>query len=224
MTNTKDLNNWTAPTMVLQEPFHLSFPFVFKHGDEIYIIPESSEIGEIRIYRFCDDSLTQVEFMKVLKEGEYVDSSIISKDGKYYLFTSASQFNQRVFVSEDLLGDYNEHPSSPIYSGSDFGRNGGSVFKYKGTYYRPSQDCTHLNGDNVSLHKLKDFTISSIVESLFVEKIINKNDAFYLYGGHQFNVVEYRDKIIVATDASDLNFNIFKIAQKSLKKVIHINV
>lgn len=224
MTCTNDLENWTVPTMVLQEPFHLSFPFVFKQDNEIFLIPETGEVDEIRLYRFCDDTLTKVEFVKTLKKGAYVDSSIINISGNYYLFTSDSLFNQRVFISRNLLGDYDEHPSSPIYIGRDFGRNAGSIFEYCGTYFRPSQDCTHLYGENVTIHRFIELSPNSIRETKYLKHLFSKDNPYYRYGGHQFSIVEYKGKVIIATDALGLNFNIFKIIQKLLYKIFHINV
>lgn len=224
MTCTNDLENWTVPTLVLQESFHLSFPFVFKQDNEIFLMPETGEASEIRLYRFCDDTLTRVEFLKTLKKGTYVDSSIIATGTNYYLFTSDSLFNQRVFISGSLLGDYVEHPSSPIYVGRDCGRNAGSIFEYGGIYFRPSQDCSDLYGGNVTIHRLKKLDPNSIDETKYLKDIFNKDNPYYRYGGHQFNIVEYRGKLIVATDALDLNFNIFKILQKILYKIFHINV
>lgn len=224
MASTKDLKNWTEPVLILQESFHLSFPFVFANNDEVYLMPETEEVGEIRLYRFCDESLTKLKFVKVLKKGKFVDSSIITADDKYYLFTSDSEFNQRVFVAENLLGNYKEHPSSPIYIGRDFGRNAGAIFEYQGVFYRPSQDCSRLYGNNVSLHQIEELTTDSINEKLYIKNLLNRNIPFYAFGGHQFNVVEFKDKIIVATDALDLNFNIFKITQKFLKKAFRIDV
>lgn len=224
MTSTRDLKSWSDPVLVLQESFHLSFPFVFAVDDDVYLMPETGEVGEIRLYRFSDETLTKVELVKVLMKGEFVDSSIISIDGEYYLFTSDSEFKQRVFVADNLLGDYNEHPSSPIYIGSDYGRNAGAVFEYGGFFYRPSQDCSRLYGDNVSLHQLKEFTTDLIEEKPYIKNLFNRDNSFYTFGGHQFNIVEFKNKLIVATDALDLNFNIFKIAQKLLNKVFHFDV
>ena len=39
-----------APRVVLEEPFHLSYPFVFEHDGEIYMLPETAAAGCIRLY------------------------------------------------------------------------------------------------------------------------------------------------------------------------------
>ena len=55
MIKTKDLKVWSKPQMVLKEPFHLSFPFVFEDQGVIYMIPESQEDDSIRLYCANDD-------------------------------------------------------------------------------------------------------------------------------------------------------------------------
>ena len=50
MIKTKDLKSWTKPQIVLQQPFHLSFPYVFEDNGTIYMIPESQE-SDTRVTR-----------------------------------------------------------------------------------------------------------------------------------------------------------------------------
>ena len=104
MTYTTDLRNWSVPVLVLREPFHLSFPFVFEYEGEVYMMPESSEAEEIRIYKFEDDTLSKCSLIHIPVKGHFVDSSIISKDGVLYLFSSDNEYNQRVFIAKELLG------------------------------------------------------------------------------------------------------------------------
>ena len=45
-----DAQTWTYQQVVLQEPFHLSYPYVFEQGGEYYMVPESCRIGAVRLY------------------------------------------------------------------------------------------------------------------------------------------------------------------------------
>jgi hypothetical protein len=42
---------FTTPRPVLEEPWHLSYPFVFEHAGEVWMIPESGEARAIYLYR-----------------------------------------------------------------------------------------------------------------------------------------------------------------------------
>ena len=53
MMKTRDLQTWTEPVSVLQEPFHLSFPHVFEDGGKVYMIPETQAADSVRLY--CAD-------------------------------------------------------------------------------------------------------------------------------------------------------------------------
>lgn len=214
-----DLVHWTDPVLILSEPFHLSFPYVFEDSGAVYLLPECGESNSIRLYKFIDETLSKVELVSSLVEGHYVDSSIIKREGKYYLFTSNPQFEQKLFISDNLVSGYKEHPSSPIYVGSDCGRNGGSVISYNDSLYRISQDCSRLYGGNVSVHKIEIITPYVYKETLICKNMLNKAEPFYEYGGHQFNIVDHKGKVYVATDALCLSYNLFQIIDKIKKKM-----
>ena len=120
MRKTSDLKEWTEEVDVLIEPFHLSFPWVFEDDKKIYMLPETGNDNSIRLYETVDDSLTKWKLKsKIVDDGlPWKDSVIYKKDGVYYLFTSHnihSQTEQHLFISQNLLGPYKEHPCSPIY-------------------------------------------------------------------------------------------------------------
>ena len=53
---------------MLKEPFHLSYPYVFKHKGTYYMIPESRAAGAVRLYRARSFPLS-LEFDTTLFEG-----------------------------------------------------------------------------------------------------------------------------------------------------------
>ena len=62
---------------VLREPFHLSYPNVFKYQNKIYMIPETNESNQIRLYE-CIDFPYKWKLNKVLYESvQLVDSSFL---------------------------------------------------------------------------------------------------------------------------------------------------
>src|SRR5690348_9575766 len=40
---------WTYRSVVLREPFHLSYPCVIRDGDDVFMIPETRECESIRL-------------------------------------------------------------------------------------------------------------------------------------------------------------------------------
>lgn len=210
MTKTSDLKTWTKPVIVLQEPFHLSFPYVFEDNGSIYMVPESQESDSIRLYQ-ANDSLTSFTFVRTLlkkerEEGLHYnlnDSHIYKQEGKYYLFTSYQEdwmYYQELYVTEDLLnGSFVRHPQSPICTSNEYGRNGGSLIQYGNKLLRVTQDCHQNYGDNISLMEVTQLDEQHYQEQLFMRNVFPQNSIF-MDGGHQLNIVQYKGQYIYATD------------------------
>jgi len=210
MIKTKDLKTWTEPQIVLKEPFHLSFPYVFEDNGTVYMIPESQEDDSIRLYQANED-LTSFTYVRTLLKQErkdginfcYNDSHIYCKGEKYYLFTSYQKdwmYYQELFMSDNLLnGTFLRHPQSPICVSNEFGRNGGSLIEYEDKLLRVTQDCHADYGDNSSLMKITELDENYYEEELLLHNIFPKNNIF-IDGGHQLNILKFQGKYIYATD------------------------
>ena len=210
MIKTQDLISWSDPIVVLQEKFHLSFPYVFEDDGKIYMIPESCENQSVRLYEANDD-LTSFVFVRTLLKQEdrtgpnsnFVDSHIYKKNGVYYLFTSYRsdwKTRQELFTSSDLLySDFVSHPCSPITVNNKYGRNGGSIIDLNGLVLRVSQDCSVEYGTNVSLHEIIAIDKDLYKETIFVDDIFSNNPLFP-DGGHQLNIVKFLGNYIYGTD------------------------
>lgn len=228
MTSTTDLVHWTKAVIVLEEDFHLSYPFIFEDNGSIYMIPETSDVGDVRLYKADNKYLNHFSFYSTLiskdvvdTEIGYVDSSVYLNDGVYYLITSIEKNKKNVlylFTSDKLVGPYLQHPDSPICSNLKIGRNGGSFLKDKdGVLYRVAQDCQNKYGDNLHLLEVSRITSTSYKEHLIKENIIPTEIDFYKDGGHQLHCINYLGRIIVATDAKEYNtFLISRFIHKSL--------
>lgn len=215
MVCTKDLKNWSSPVVVLEEPYHLSFPWVFEEDGHIYMLPETGATNTIRLYEARNEDLTNFIFVKELLYAPldaqilmgYGDSCINKIGDKYFLFTQL-QYTDRIntlelFVSDSLMGEYKAHPMSPIQHNQKLGRNAGSLMRFEGKLLRFSQDCTNLYGDNVSISQIEKITPTEYKEKLVLDNIIPTDIPFYKDGGHQFNAVMFKGKWIVATDAKE---------------------
>ncbi|WP_457354229.1 glucosamine inositolphosphorylceramide transferase family protein [Roseateles sp. P5_D6] len=78
---------WRRQSTVLDRPFHLSYPQVFEHDGETWMVPESYQAGEIALYRACDRSLNHWERECALLGGlPGADASIIEHEGHWWMF------------------------------------------------------------------------------------------------------------------------------------------
>jgi len=204
MVSTKDLHEWTKPKIVLQEPFHLSYPFVFEENGVVFMMPESGEGEQLCLYKATNENLTRFELVKPLLEGRYLDSVLLKRDGNYFLFTSDEpQYRQYVlhlYHSHTLEGPYIEHPSSPICYDTEFSRCGGKIIEFDGKICRVSQDCSSDYGDNVSLISIDCLNTTEYKESLFCRNVFNRACETFKDGGHHLTYVKYKGQYVIATD------------------------
>lgn len=163
----RDLAQWTYVKIVLDEQFHMSYPYVFKWHGEFYMIPESYQAKSIRLYRATKFPEKWV-FDRVLVTGDYVDSSYFEYQGTSYLFASSGAGHQtlRLFVAQDLLSEWREHPLSPIMNESvRFGRSGGRVLVDGDRVVRYAQDGQESYGKRVWAFEISDLSPTTYRES-----------------------------------------------------------
>lgn len=198
---TKDLQHWQKVGTVLKENFHLSFPFTFRANENIYMIPETREKEAVIMYRATDFPY-RWQPITLLEGDKYVDSSVIEHNGVWYLFTSVwygERNGLHIYYSDRLESGWKEHPMSPLHDDMGKSRCGGAVFEHKGKLYRPAQNCTDYYGENVALFEIELLTPTSFKETK-IKDLITKNRQWSKYGGHHFNMVNFKGKTIVAMD------------------------
>ena len=217
MRRTDDLTHWSDPVEVLSESFHLSYPWVFEKDGNIYMMPETCGDKSVRLYEAANPELTKFTFVKKLIEENgqdrfeisFSDSSVIVRDGIYYLFTTikVGEVNQlHLFYADDLMGSYHEHPQSPVCVSNKYGRNAGSFIEHDGRTYRLAQDCEKRYGDNIHILEVKELSVNCYTEEVVKENIFDPHEEFYRLGGHQLNIAEFKGETVIATDAKEYHF------------------
>ena len=160
---------WDYRQVVLQEPFHLSYPLVFLDEGQYYMIPECAESGELRLYR-ASDFPYEWDFVKTLMEGEFGDHALFKDDETWWIIANVSskKHNEtRLFFADSLRGPYSEHPSSPIVRGNaSRARPGGRIPLINGVRYWLAQDCKTSYGK-----KLNAFQITTLNRVDYAEKL-----------------------------------------------------
>lgn len=134
---------WTYKQIVLDEPFILSYPQVFKWNREYYMVPESAGSHAIRLYK-ATDFPTQWKHVQNLMEGVFADPTLFRFDDTWWLFATRypGLFSElRLYYATELTGEWTEHPKSPIYAHNpDGARCGGRIVAVDGRLFRLGQD------------------------------------------------------------------------------------
>lgn len=231
MISTTDLRHWSKPVVITHEPeTHFSYPFVFREGGEIYMMPETGCNHNICLYRAENDELTKFSLYKEILHRDtpiphlrfdFADSCIVKKEGKYFLFTSycdEKTYYLQLYVSDTFDGEYNPHPCNPVCVSNNYGRMGGGIYLCDSKLYRPAQDCGTVYGGQLHLFEITELTTDNYSEQLVRENIIPQSQAFYKYGGHHINFAQFHGQTVVATDTRYLtSFLLERIRIKILK-------
>ncbi len=161
-----DARHWNYQQVVIDEPFHLSYPYVFKWADEYYLIPESAGSNSVRLYK-ATNFPTQWSFRKNLIEGsDFTDSSVFHYNNMWWLFTtSVASNNLRLYYTGNFLDEWIEHPQSPIVKDDkQIARPGGRVILFKDRMIRYTQDCKFRYGDRVRAFEIANLTTTCYQE------------------------------------------------------------
>jgi hypothetical protein len=154
---------WTYQHIVLAEPFHLSYPYVFQHAGEVYMIPESGEAQEVRLYRATAFPV-RWSLVATLLGGRYVvDASLFHHGGRWWILADTSDEARhdtlRLFYADDVFGPWREHPESPIVEGdAHVARPAGRVLVTDGRVIRYAQDDAPTYGRQVWAFEITELT------------------------------------------------------------------
>jgi len=183
--------NWNYEQIVLDEPFHLTYPYVFNWQGEFYMMPESYQANSIRLYK-ATDFPAEWSFVGTLLEGsDYVDSAIFRFEDRWWLFTASTENDTlRLYYADELLGPWTEHPESPVIEGdANIARPGGRVLVFDGRIIRYTQDDDPDYGTCV-----RAFEITELTTTIYEEKPVNENpilepsgSGWNAYGMHQID-------------------------------------
>lgn len=178
MARSSDLRTWQYSGVVLSEPFHLSYPYVFESGGAFYLVPEATDSGTVRIYRSLDPAQGTWDLAGVLLEGgQFKDSTIVLHDGIHYLFTETSMGTNdelRLYWAEQLIGPWREHPASPVVSkDADAARPGGRPLHIDGRLVRFAQRCSRKYGEGLGAHAITQLTPTTYTEEPLVDWLLS---------------------------------------------------
>ena len=194
---------WRVGGLALDEPFHLSYPFVFEHEGEIFMIPESRVRREVRLY-VARPFPNRFELRSVLLSGKrYADSSLVRWGGRFYLFTSPDNATLELFYADALEGPYRPHPMSPVVSGDACAARGaGRPFAWNGRIFRLAQCDRPVYGASV-----RAFEVTVLSPAGYAERPVGRDPllagsgAGWNAGGmHQLDVLPDAEGVLAVVD------------------------
>jgi hypothetical protein len=147
--------------VVLERPYHLSYPFLFERDGDLFMMPETAGNQSIELYR-CVHFPDQWEFVKSLMTGLYaVDATLLEHNGRSWMFANikmpgGSSLNSlHLFFADSPFADrWTPHPSNPVVSDIRTARPAGRIFTQDGALIRPSQDSSRRYGGALTFNQI----------------------------------------------------------------------
>ena len=152
---------WNYQRIILKEPFHLSYPYVFEWQNDCYMIPETICAGAILLYKAVNFPSRWLCVAKLI-DGQFADPSIFRSNDLWWMFACPTPYQHdtlRLYFASQLTGPWTEHPKSPIIRGDKCrARPAGRVLKFNGRLFRFAQDCLPQYGSSVGAFMISQLT------------------------------------------------------------------
>jgi hypothetical protein len=145
------------PRQVLETASHLSYPFVFEHAGETWMVPESSATATIDLYRadpFPDRWIKEATLVSGVTAS---DATLFEHNGRWWMLAVARDDGGahsdalHVWSAGDALGPWRAHDRNPVLVDIASARPAGRVGRRDGKLIRPFQDCRNGYGSALGL-------------------------------------------------------------------------
>ena len=176
--NEKELEPETIYHDILEKPYHLSFPYIFKYKGEYYMIPESNRNKSIDLYKIDLFPNKWVFVKSIFTDIIASDSVVLFHEEMWWLFTTVKDEtkgltalnNLQIFYTKDILhGSWTSHPLNPVVKGKSHSRSAGPIFLREGRIIRPSQNCKKRYGYSVVMNEIVTLTTDHYEERVIEE-------------------------------------------------------
>jgi hypothetical protein len=161
----------SAPQIVLEEPHHLSYPFVFEQDGQIWMIPESGAVRNVSLYRAVEFPYRWKREACLLEGIEGYDTTPMRHEGGFWFFVSPRLWRSTswdvlsLYRAESLTGSWTPHAANPVLLDAALSRPAGAVIRHGGRKLRPVQDCTRRYGGAVTFCRIDALGASEFAQT-----------------------------------------------------------
>ncbi len=139
------------PEMVLEQPGHLSYPFVFPADGEMWMIPESCAAGQIDLFRATAFPGGWVREATLVQDVIASDATLTQHGGRWWMFATvrdggAYSDTLHLWYADDFRGPWVAHAGNPVLIDIASARPAGRMVVRDGVLLRPVQDCSQGYG------------------------------------------------------------------------------
>ena len=158
----------SGPRVVLDLPFHASYPFLVERRGTVFCIPETSQGREVALYRAVEFPHRWTKEATLIRGVAAVDNTVFEHEGRFWLMHTDAEdglFTKlRIWHAPDLLGPWQPHEANPVKTDIRSSAPAGTPFRFDGDLYRPAQDCSETYGGSVVLNRIVRLTTKEFRE------------------------------------------------------------
>jgi hypothetical protein len=157
-----------APAEAIRLPVHASYPCLVEDQGEVWCIPETSQAGEIALFRAVEFPRRWEKVVTLLQGFAGLDPTVFQHAGRWWLMATERGPEEdaalRLWHAADLRGPWTPHARNPVKTDVRSARPGGLPFVHEGALYRPAQDCSRSYGWRVVIQRVTALTPSTFAE------------------------------------------------------------
>lgn len=149
---------------ILDQPHHLSYPFIFRWQGETFLLPETADAHRVEVYRAVRAPF-EWSLESVMFEGaRLADCTLIELDGRWWMFANmavpgASFWDElHLFHGPTPFGPWLPHKRNPVVSDVRRSRPAGGLFRRGASLVRPTQDSSRRYGFAIRLEEVRRLT------------------------------------------------------------------
>lgn len=205
-------------TPIIVENYHMSYPYIFQIGQDIYIMPEANASETLYIYKaICFPD--KWEKCKVLRNHKkYADTTPFQWDGKNKALTYQVEdpYHPQLWLL-DLDNEINDVQLD--FPQVERRRSAGKVFMLNGKHIRPAQNCVEEYGKGLIFYEYrmdwKGTYCEKEIAELFPEQL-KLSESLYLDGMHTYNCSEHYEVVDIKTR----RFNVLNLFFRFFGKIV----
>ena len=158
-----DLQDNKGFVEIINEPFHMSFPNTFKFKNDIYMMPETSEANQLRLYKAVDFPY-KWELQSVLYDDIAVVDTVFVKIEDNIMYAVGQKLPEKKNVLFKIDTNTWKAELAVLKGNYVDKRPAGNFIQYDNGIYHALQECGRVYGEYLRLCKLDSFDGETLQE------------------------------------------------------------
>ena len=205
---------------ILSSNNHFSFPFTFEFEEQIYVVPETAETNDVKLYKFSNFPSDLTHVSTLIKNYAGIDNVIFYYEKIWYMFsTEKNNFhknNLNIFYSDSLYGDWFPHPKNPVKKDIRSARSAGAIINIDQNLYRPSMDYSKKIEGRIIISKIDKLSKTDFSESFYMHINPIKNS---LYPDKIHTIGKIENQTIIDACREEIIFSSIFFLKYQLKNI-----